>query len=352
MASWVKNSGTPGAAAPTRNIDNRRIDMADNSQRTALVTGATSGLGFEAAAQLAEAGYAKVTITGRTPDKATAALRTLAERTGRSVFDTIALDLGSPQSVANASIALADRGEKIDFLLLNAGAVSGSKLIHTDQGIETTFVSSLVGHHQLTMQLLDKDMLAADARIVIAGSEAARGDVPTFNVVDLPDFAGKHFDGDLEEAALAIFRQDSPVKYKAANAYANAKLFVAWWAASLAHRLPGGMTVNAVSPGSAPDTNAARNAGFFMRTVLLPMFKHAPARLGMAAPVSVAAARYLEAADFGEDVTGQFFASAPKKMTGPLHRMEHPHFHDRTSQEAAWNATVKVAGGVDMPIAG
>ena len=40
--------------------------------KTALVTGATSGVGFEAAAQLAESGYARVTISGRSAERAEA----------------------------------------------------------------------------------------------------------------------------------------------------------------------------------------------------------------------------------------------------------------------------------------
>ena len=44
------------------------------------------------------------------------------------------------------------------------------------------------------------------------------------------------------------------------------------------------------------------------------------------------------------DVSGQFFASAPKKLTGPIEAMRHPHFHDRANQEAAWQAVVKVSG--------
>ncbi|MFT5267675.1 MAG: hypothetical protein ACI88C_001101 [Acidimicrobiales bacterium] len=44
------------------------------------------------------------------------------------------------------------------------------------------------------------------------------------------------------------------------------------------------------------------------------------------------------------DVSGQFFASKPKKMTGALYKMEHPHFADLPSQEAVWEATVHLAG--------
>jgi hypothetical protein len=111
------------------------------------------------------------------------------------------------------------------------------------------------------------------------------------------------------------------------------------------------MTVNAVSPGSAPDTDASRNAGGFMKYVMLPMFKHAPKSLGMSAPVSVAAHRYIEVAGYDDDTTGQFYASAPKKMTGPIEVMSQPHIRDQVSQKAAWSAVVKVAGGVDYPVA-
>ena len=47
-------------------------------------------------------------------------------------------------------------------------------------------------------------------------------------------------------------------------------------------------------------------------------------------------------------MTGQFFASPPKKMTGSLTRMDQPHITDRPSQQAGWEALVKVSG-VDLP---
>ena len=110
----------------------------NNTHKTALVTGATSGLGFEAAAQLAESGYAAVTITGRSEHKAEEARSRLVARTGQDVFETLALDLNAPQSVGNAAEELVRRGRKVDFLLLNAGMVSGSDLVRTDEGIEIT----------------------------------------------------------------------------------------------------------------------------------------------------------------------------------------------------------------------
>jgi len=319
------------------------------TQGTALVTGATSGLGFEVAAQAAERGHRTI-VTGRTEEKAATAGIALEERTGLDVFESLELDLNSSEGVRRANAELVERGEVISVLILNAGIVSGSKLVKTDEDVEITFASSLIGHHQFTMQLLADGLLSPDAHIVIAGSEAARGDVPTFKPTNLSSLAVGEFDGYRVAAAEALIRGESGAKYKPATAYADAKMFVAWWAAQLADRLPEGMTVNAVSPGSAPDTNADRNANFFMKYVMMPAFKLAPKSMGMRAPVSVAASRYLEVAEY-DGVSGEFFASAPKKMTGPIETMQMPHLHDEDDQEAAWDAVVNVSGGANYPVA-
>ena len=321
--------------------------MTDTAGSTALITGANSGLGLEAAAQLAEQGYDRVIITARTNQKAEAARDALQTRTGRDVFETITLDNDKLDTVAAAGATLASRVGKIDFLLLNAGIAPTKEVTKTDDGVEATVAATLIGHHLLTMRLLEEGLLASDARIVIAGSEAARGDVPTFNPIDVDEFAAANFDGDLEAAIEAQIRMDPPAKYHPGNTYATVKVFAAWWAAELARKLPEGMTVNAVSPGSTPDTNAIRNAPFFMRRVMLPIFKFIP---GMSHSLGDGAGRYLEAARFGPEVTGKFFASKPKKMTGPLVEIEMDHFDNPQGQRALWNATSKVAGGVDYPV--
>ena len=315
------------------------------SHTTALVTGATSGLGFEAAAQLATHDHGTIIITGRSPERAEVARQQLVERTGKDVFVPVSVDLNQSDSVSALVDELADRGYRIDVLLLNAGMVAGNEFITTDENVEVTFASSLIGHHQLTMGLLSHELLSDHARIVIAGSEAARGDVPTFNPSDLSQVAVDGYGGDLVAGAESLIRGDG-VPYKPSTAYANAKMFVAWWAAELARRLPEGMIVNAVSPGSAPDTDAGRNANFFMKFVLIPMFKLVP---GQSQSIETAAARYLEVSRRG-DVTGAFFASAPRKVTGAIEIVDLPHLTDEELQQAGWAATVKVAGGVEYPV--
>ena len=312
---------------------------------TALVTGATSGLGFAAAAQLATQDHGTVIVTGRTEERAEEARQRLVSATGKDVFIPLALDLNRSASGATLVEHLAERGYRIDVLLLNAGMVPGSQQTITDEGVEITFASSLIGHHQLTMGLLERDLLSERARIVIAGSEAARGDVPTFKPTDLLRFASDGYDGDLVAAAEGLIRGDG-IPYKPSTAYADAKMFVAWWAAELSRKLPEGMTVNAVSPGSAPDTDAGRNANFFMKFILIPMFKLVP---GQSQSIDTAAARYLEVAR-RSDVSGEFFASAPRKVTGPIEIVDLPHLANEEWQRAGWAATVKVAGGIDYPV--
>ena len=103
----------------------------------------------------------------------------------------------------------------------------------TAAGIEAT-QAPLIGHHQLTVGLLRANLLSPNARIVIAGSEAARGDVPMFSYTDVAALAATHYQGDRSAAVEALLRSGPNVKYEPNRAYADAKLIVAWWAAALA----------------------------------------------------------------------------------------------------------------------
>ena len=316
------------------------------STTTALVTGANSGLGFETAAQLADQGYDRVIITARNSKKADSARAALSARTGRDVFETLTLDNGQLATVEAAAATLAERGGKIDVIVLNAGMAPPKGFSKTAEGLEAVVASTLIGHHVFTMRLLEHELFSPLARVVISGSEAARGDVPTMTPLDVDAFAGEHFGGDLEAAITAQIRMDPPATYKPSDVYATAKLFVAWWAAELSRKLPAGMTVNAVSPGSTPDTNAVSNAPFYMKYLMVPMFKLIP---GMSHTIDKGAGRYLEAAGYGDDVSGRFFASKQKKMTGPLVDVQMEHFDNPAGQAALWNVLASVTGGVGFP---
>ena len=309
----------------------------------ALVTGATSGLGHAAARLLSVEGSRAIIVTGRTLARAQEAAAQLATETRMQIFTPLELDLDTPASVQSALAELVRLGNPIDFLLLNAGWIGGKERVLTAAGIEAT-QAPLIGHHQLAVGLLRADLLNPNARIVIAGSESARGDVPLFGYTDVAALAATQYKGDRTAAVEALLRSGPNVKYEPNRAHSDVKLIAAWWAAALSRRLPPGMAVYAVSPGSTPGTKGLRNAGPALKWLMVPMMKLIP---GMSHTPDTAAHRYLQASEFGTDASGQFFASAPKKFTGPIEEMRQPHFHDRASQEAAWQAIVRVSG-VDL----
>jgi len=220
--------------------------------------------------------------------------------------------------------------------------------MQTEMERDVTFASTLIGHHVLTMRLLENHLLSERARIVIAGSEGARGDTMNMKVPDFTAFSDEHFDGDLEAALEAIARVQAPYEFQTMNAYVTAKVYVAWWAAALSRKLPQGMVVNAVSPGSVPSTNFARNQSFLMRGVT-GIMGSVGSFFGMAQPVSAASQRYIDAGNFDDNTTGHFFASPPGKLVGPMEIQKNAHFLNRAGQDAAWNVIVRLSGGVDYP---
>lgn len=306
----------------------------------ALVTGTTSGLGYAAARLLAAEGYRQVIITGRSMAQVQETAAQLAAETKTQIFTPLELELDTPSSVQSALAQLIKRGQSIDFLLLNAGMVPGKKRVLTAAGIEAS-QAPLIGHHQLTIGLLRAGLLSPNARIVIAGAEPARGGVPMFSYTDVPAFAAKYFRGDQTAAVEALLRSGSNVKYAPNRAYADAKLIVAWWVAALARRLPSGMAVYAVSPGAATATKVSRQAGLAVKYLFMPIANIIP---GMNQTPETAARRYLQASEFGTDLSGQFFASAEGKFSGPMEVQLHPHLHEGANQEAAWQAVVNVSG--------
>src|ERR1700761_9017819 len=241
----------------------------------ALVTGTTSGLGHAAARTLAGEGWREIIVTGRSRGRVQETAAQLAADTKRQVFTPLELDLDTPASVQSALAELVKRGRPVDFLLLNAGMVPGKKRVLTAAGVEAS-EAPLIGHHPLTVGLLRANLLSPNARIVIAGAEPARGGVPMFKYTDVPAFAAKYFRGDQTAAVEALIRNGPNVKYAPNNAYADAKLIVAWWVAALARRLPSGMAVYAVSPGASNATNVARNAGALLKYLMIPIVNLIP----------------------------------------------------------------------------
>src|SRR5277367_1164014 len=95
----------------------------------ALVTGATSGVGYAAARMLAGEGWREIIITGRSLAGAKQAAAQLAAETKTQVFTPLELELDSMSSVQSVLAELVKRGRPVDFLLLNAGIMGRKELV-------------------------------------------------------------------------------------------------------------------------------------------------------------------------------------------------------------------------------
>jgi len=148
----------------------------DLSGKTAVVTGASSGLGLQTVATLASAG-AEVVAAVRDPDSFRSGTHwvQLGELTTR--IDAIPLDLARLDSVRAAGQAIASKFPKVDILINNAGVMFTPPNTTAD-GFELQFGVNHVAHYLLTTLLLPQLRAAAaasgDARVVTLTSEAHR----------------------------------------------------------------------------------------------------------------------------------------------------------------------------------
>jgi len=136
--------------------------------RTAVVTGANTGLGFETASALAAAG-AHVVLTARDIKKGEAAADRIAAATRGASLEVRKLDLGSLESVRTAATELKTAHPRIDLLINNAGVMYTPEG-RTADGFELHFGTNHLGHFALTGLLLDTLLPVKGSRVVTVSS--------------------------------------------------------------------------------------------------------------------------------------------------------------------------------------
>ncbi|WP_225805462.1 oxidoreductase [Streptomyces sp. NK15101] len=144
-----------------------RTDIPDQSGRTALVTGASGGIGLETARVLAARG-AHVLLACRSVGRGRAA----AARIGGST-EVVRLDLASLDSVREAAARVRGRYERLDLLVNNAGVMFPAYR-RTEDGFEAHFGVNHLGHFALTGLLLDLMAAVPGSRVVTVASLAHR----------------------------------------------------------------------------------------------------------------------------------------------------------------------------------
>jgi NAD(P)-dependent dehydrogenase (short-subunit alcohol dehydrogenase family) len=144
----------------------------DQTGRTALVTGANSGLGLVCARELARAG-ASVVLACRSAERGAAAVQEILRAVPGAQLELASLDLSSLASVAAFAEQFRSTHDGCDLLLNNAGVMAPPRRVTAD-GFELQFGTNLLGHFALTGRLLGTLEGRADARVVTLSSIAHR----------------------------------------------------------------------------------------------------------------------------------------------------------------------------------
>ncbi|MFD2569812.1 SDR family NAD(P)-dependent oxidoreductase [Spirosoma soli] len=269
--------------------------------KTAVITGANSGIGLATAKALAQRSFDLILIC-RNQQKGREAQANVQMANPAVKVDLLFADLASADSVREVARHIKTNYTKLDVLINNAG-YTPAKIEFVD-GIEKSFYASHIGHFILTYHLMD----------LLKGAGAATGDARIINLSSAAYLGG---------SAARFFRKIDDLSPM--FAYCDDKLANLLFAKELAHRTAGqGITAYSVHPGAVRTNFASDTPGFLGKvfSVAGPLMR-SPER-GAETSVFLAAAP-LKA--IGERNNGGYFADSKPKNT---------HNRDITDEKAKW----------------
>ncbi|XP_052180932.1 short-chain dehydrogenase TIC 32 B, chloroplastic isoform X2 [Diospyros lotus] len=205
-----------------------------SSHLTAIVTGATSGIGAETARVLAKRGV-RVIIPARDLKKAAETRERIQKESPEAEILVLEIDLSSFASVKRFCSQFLSLGLPLNILINNAGKFS-QKLEFSEDKIEMTFATNYLGHFLLTEMLLER-MIETAARTGIEG-----------RIINLSSV----IHGWITRDSFCFTKMLNPNKYNGTRAYAQSKLAIILHAKEMARQLKARnarVSINAVHPG-------------------------------------------------------------------------------------------------------
>ena len=252
--------------------------------RTCLITGATDGIGKEAAIELAKKGCNLILI-GRNKEKGEKVVEQIRKIAESYVdIDYFTADLMLMKEVSRVADEVSRKYPKIDILLNNVGAYFAFRGV-TEEGFERTFALNHLGYFLMTKKLLPLVEKSNYKRIVNVSSSAHYG----------IDFEFDNLNGEK--------------KYSGFDVYKKSKLANVMFTYELAKRVKDkGITANCLHPGFV-STNFGKNNNFLWRNVIRVAMWLTAINVKDGAKTSI----HLACSDEVKDITGRFFANCQVK---------------------------------------
>ena len=296
-------------------------DVPGQQGRTAVVTGANTGIGFEAAAVLAQRGAVTI-LACRDTGKAERAVARLSAAAPQATVSVVRLDLASLDSVRAAAGQIRASHSRLDLLINNAGLMMPPHGTTAD-GFELQFGTNHLGHFALTGLLLDLMLPVPGSRVVTVSSNGHR--------------AGRINFADLQ----------SERRYGRMTAYAQSKLANLMFTYELERRLEAAEAATialAAHPGSA-GTELVRHVPGVLRTV----YDRAGGWFKQSA--AMGALPMIRAATDPAARGGEYYGpSGLAQLTGyPVRVSSTSRSHDEGAQRRLWAESERLTG-VTFPV--
>jgi NAD(P)-dependent dehydrogenase (short-subunit alcohol dehydrogenase family) len=254
--------------------------------KTCVVTGASSGIGFETALELARRG-ARVTLVSRSAERCEAAAARIRQETGNAEVGYIAADLSLLTEVRRAAEEILRLEERLDVLVNNAGGFFWKRM-ETAEGLEMTFALNHLNYFLMTNLLLERLEASAPSRIVCVSSDAHSGGRLNFD-----DLQNKR-------------------KYAGFSAYAQSKLMNVLFTYELSRRLArGGVTANVMHPGFVASGFGKNNGLLFRLAMPLAQLGAISPQEGARTSITLASSPELEG------VSGKYFTKEKEVQSAP-----------------------------------
>jgi NAD(P)-dependent dehydrogenase (short-subunit alcohol dehydrogenase family) len=275
---------------------------------TILVTGATSGIGQEAAHELAAQG-ARVIVAGRSEEKARQTVSSIRSATGNKNVDYLLADLASLEEVRRLAAQVDERYDRLDVLINNAGAVFLRREESVD-GYEMTFAVNHLAPFLLTNLLLNKLKTSAPARIINVASDAH------------------------ENATLELDNLQSVNDFSIMKAYGRSKLANLLFTYELARRLdPHRVTANALHPGFVSTGLGSNNVPSWVGN----LFKSVTGLFARGVEEGAETAVFLAVSPLVAGVSGKYFIDEEPARSSSLS-------YDETLARGLWKASAEMVG--------
>lgn len=244
--------------------------------KVCLITGATNGIGEEAAKELNKMG-AEIVFVARNEEKGEQLKAELKEATGKESTMILA-NLSSQAEVKSAAEKFLSMEKPLDILLNNAGIMNRKRNI-TEDGLEEVFSVNHLAYFTFTLMLIDKLKSTEGSRVVNVASGAHQ-------------FVKEMNFGDLQSEKV----------FKPMQVYGQSKLANILFTKSLANKLADhGVTVNCLHPGFVSTGIGSNNKGIW--NILMSLARPFARKTDKGAETSV----YLCSSPEVKDVSGEYF---------------------------------------------